>query len=42
MFFVNVFLFLFVLKEFNLFAHHVSNCVSFFVKNKERQVMVKD
>lgn len=31
------FLFLFVLKEFNLFVHRVSNCVSFFVRKKHRQ-----
>jgi hypothetical protein len=32
----------FRLEEFNLFAHRVSNCVPFFVKNKGTQAMAKD
>jgi hypothetical protein len=41
MFFL-IFFISFRLKEFNLFAHRVSNCLSSFVKNKEGQVMEKD
>jgi hypothetical protein len=32
--FVDIFFISFRLKEFNLFAHRVSNCVPFFVENK--------
>jgi hypothetical protein len=34
--FVDIFFISFRLKEFNLFAHRVSNCVPFFVENKKK------